>query len=108
MFKQRIVYDRPPLFEAIDAVFHVAGKPLLFSWGDRIFNPMRVHISPELMAHEAIHGERQANVEAWWANYIMSPQFRFDEELPAHRAEYKSLCEQHAHKYTSQRNMRRM
>lgn len=108
MFVQRVVFEKPPLFAAIDAVFKVAGRPILFSWGRLIYNPMRVFVAPELMAHEAVHGERQVNVEAWWANYLISPQFRFDEELPAHRAEFKALCEIHRPQWRSQRGMRRV
>lgn len=89
----RIVYERPPLFELIDAKFHVAGKPVIFSWGDRIYNPERIEIGPGLMAHEAVHGERQrtADIDLWWRQYLASPYFRLQEELPAHRAELRVL-----------------
>lgn len=106
-----VVHDRPPLWDLIDAKFKVAGKPILFAWGERIYNPMGVNVPKELHAHEEIHGERQVAfgnallgvfaapehcVEAWWREYIKSPEFRLAEEIPAHRAEYLSVCKRHA------------
>lgn len=86
--KQQVVFDYPPEFEAIDAVFGVRGKPVIFSYGDRIFNPMRLDIPPQLLAHEAVHGRRQmADVAAWWRRYLADPAFRLAEEVPAHYAE---------------------
>ena len=34
----RIVNDYPPMFDEIDARFHVRGKPFLFAWGSVIYN----------------------------------------------------------------------
>lgn len=87
---------RPPMFAEIDAAFHVAGKRVIFAFGDTIYNPEGVHISEELMAHEAVHGERQAGVglAVWWRRYIADdPAFRLAEEIPAHQAEYAKFCE---------------
>lgn len=103
-----VVHDRPPLWDIIDKTFHVAGKPILFAWGDRIFNPEGVPVPKELHAHEEIHGERQLAFAGcgpltaedclvnWWRAYIESPAFRLAEEIPAHRAEYLSFCKRHA------------
>lgn len=116
----RVVQAQPPLIDEIDAVFHVRGKPVLFAWGDRIFNPLGIPVPPELMAHEAVHGERQLGtavagtargedaLRQWWHRYLTDPDFRLAEELPAHVAEFRSLCDQHRHKWHSERNMRRM
>lgn len=95
----RIIHDRPPLFEQIDAAFQVAGKPLVFCWGEVIFNPEGIRISPELIKHEEVHSERQGRSEeqiaAWWRRYIENPDFRYSEELLAHRAEYRAFCRRH-------------
>ena len=103
-----IIYDRPPLWDMIDAKFHVAGRPILFAWGDRIYNPERVNVPKELHAHEEIHGARQlqfnsrlaydsddARICQWWYAYIDSAPFRLIEETPAHRAEYQAYCKRH-------------
>jgi hypothetical protein len=90
-----IVIDVPPLWDEIDAAFKVAGKSVVFSWGDKIFNPQDVDIPPEIIVHEAVHGERQlSDIVGWWHRYIDEQQFRFDEELLAHQAEYNFLAEQ--------------
>lgn len=94
---QIIVKDYPPLFDEIDAVFRVRGKDVFYAWGDRIFNPNGLIIPPELLAHEAIHGQRQGTNEQsiidWWKRYIHEPSFRLAEEIPAHQAEYQYLME---------------
>ena len=89
----RIIYERPPMYDEIAARFPIAGKPVFFSWGDVIYHPMGVTISPHLMLHEAMHGERQIKlgVERWWEAYISSDHFRLIEETLAHQVEYRSL-----------------
>ena len=70
---------------------------VIFSWGELIYNPHGIVIAPALMAHEAVHGKRQAeyggkfSVEAWWQSYIADPEFRYREELPAHAAEFRVM-----------------
>ena len=96
--------DYPPNIAEIDAVFNVANKPILFAYGTRIYNPLRIDIPRELIAHEKVHGDRQipylappmvatpeVSIEAWWRRYLQDPEFRLVEELWAHRAEYQSL-----------------
>ena len=55
----RVVVGLPPLFGEIDAAFDVRGKAIIFAWGDTIFDPNGGGVPPELLAHEAVHGERQ-------------------------------------------------
>ena len=104
----KVVIDRPPLWNAINAKFHVAGRPVIFAWGNIIYNPEGVTVTRELRAHEEIHGERQIDymhsqrwtqqdaIEEWWKAYIESPTFRLNEEVPAHAAEYKAYCKRHS------------
>jgi len=93
----KIVVGYPPMIKEIDAKFHVKHRPVIFSWGDTIFNPMGGAIQPELIAHEEVHGQRQREVGAgvveWWTLYIHSSKFRLDEEVAAHIAEYQYLVE---------------
>ena len=97
---QQVVNENPPFIDQIDRVFHTKGKPVLYSWGDRIYCPVPMEITPALRAHEAVHGERQMaysdpdiedGILAWWMRYIGDPVFRLAEELVAHRAEYRLL-----------------
>lgn len=92
-----IIHENPPLIDEIDRVFHVRGKPVIFSWGNRIYLPMGGEVPAELMAHELVHCDRQGATEQqitdWWERYLIDPQFRLDEEVPAHWAEYQCLIE---------------
>jgi len=93
----QVVRARPPLFDLIDAKFNILGKPVLFSYGTKIFIPTgSLDVSPALMAHEGVHGARQlvykGGIEAWWLRYIADIDFRAAEEVLAHRAEYRHLC----------------
>lgn len=92
---QRIVREYPPLYDEIAAAFDLEGKLSyvrpIFSWGSEIYNPHGVAIPPCLVAHEAVHGIRQReNVSAWWRRYIDDSEFRLQEEVLAHVAEYRS------------------
>lgn len=104
----RVVKGLPPLFDEIDAAFNVRGKPVFFAWGDTIYNPAGLVVTPPIAAHERVHGDRQGkDIAAWWRRYIAEPDFRLCEEIPAHIAEFKAMCEWKAHSWVSQRNMRR-
>lgn len=94
--KQTIVTDYPPIYDQIQTVFDLhPSDSIIFSWGDRIYNPMDWDIPPELLAHELVHGQRQGTSEAqivdWWMKYMNRPTFRLNEETYAHRAEYQWL-----------------
>lgn len=45
------------------------------------------------MDHEEVHSKRQGKnldvIEEWWNRYLIDKQFRFNEELLAHKAEYQ-------------------
>ena len=90
---QRIVIAPPPNLEASAAVFPAARKPgTFFSWGDLIYNPTGVMLPPQIIAHELVHGQRQEGcIEDWWNQYLTDKDFRFNEELLAHVAEYKLI-----------------
>lgn len=88
----RIVRDIPPNYAEIIKVFPVAGKPILYAYGDTIFNPYDGHVTAALQAHEEVHGQRQGgDPSLWWAQYLNSRIFRFVEELEAHTEEYRVL-----------------
>lgn len=94
---QTIVIGHPPMWEEIRAAFPraAAQKGVIFSWGRKIFNPDNVRLDAGLIAHEAVHGQRQGteemHVKDWWRRYIDDRQFRLDEEIPAHIAEMKRM-----------------
>ncbi len=91
-----ILFRRPPNFEAIHKVFPMAdGLGVIFAYAPYIFVPSGNSLPPELIAHEQVHIDRQTamGVDAWWQRYLVDVEFRYLEELLAHRAEYQKLCE---------------
>jgi hypothetical protein len=97
--------EYPPMIKEIDAAFHVIGKPIIYAWGDTIYNPMKVPMYPQYFGHEAVHGMRQMefniegsnlnSIENWWRRYIADPEFRLNEEIPAHMVEYAVFRDRH-------------
>jgi hypothetical protein len=100
--KPIVVVERPPVYDRCVDVFGkaaIVGKPILWSWGDRIYNPEDVDIPPELFAHEAAHaaqqGTEEKGIRRWWDNYLRDPKFRFEEEVLGHRAEWFNYVRRH-------------
>jgi hypothetical protein len=88
-----VVRAYPPIYSAIADRFPVRGKPVIFAYGDVIYNPTGPDLTEDLRVHEEVHCARQlvAGVDAWWARYLTEVDFRLEEELVAHRAEYRLL-----------------
>lgn len=89
-----VKYERPPNFDRILAAFPDADKPgVMFAYGSYIYKPDGGFIPLALHHHEAVHIHRQLRVDMtpdrWWELYIADPEFRYNEELLAHVAEYK-------------------
>lgn len=86
----------PPNYWQINAAFNVRGRPVIFCYGDTIYNPKRIKVGPDLIAHESVHSVQQdRDPAAWWQRYIDDPRFRLHEEIAAHRAEYRVSGERH-------------
>jgi len=93
--EMKIIIARPPNFEDIVRVFPTADNPnIIFAYNNAIYSPSGFDISEHLIAHEQVHCKRQGNLtgtEIWWNEYLSNPEFRYNEELLAHRAEYRSM-----------------
>jgi hypothetical protein len=90
-----IIVDRPPIYDQAAKVFPLQGREI-FAWGDKIYNPGGYVIPQWLIAHEQVHKGQQedhGSPETWWAQYLVDVEFRFQEELDAHRAEFRSFCQ---------------
>jgi hypothetical protein len=85
----KVVAEYPPNIDKLDPVFHCKDKPVIYAYGDTIYNPHRIYIPNHLMGHEAVHIARQmqGGADAWWDKYIADDEFRYAEELVAHRME---------------------
>ena len=91
----KVVKAYPPNYAKIVSVLPGAVKHgIVFTYGDTVYAPSGVELPPEIMAHEAMHCQRQHDPEAWWAQYLADPQFRMVEELYAHAVEYEFLASQ--------------
>ena len=89
-----IINELPPNFEQIKAAFPRAGNPgVVFAYCPDIYNPSGITLPPALIAHENVHMERQTAwlQQKWWEQYIADSEFRYNEELLAHVAEFKAL-----------------
>lgn len=89
-----IIKAPPPNYAEIIAAFPFVAtqRGVFFCYGGTIFNPDGFTLRPSLVAHEREHSKRQnGNPAAWWERYISDVEFRFNEELAAHRVEYASF-----------------
>lgn len=88
----KLVKDYPPNILEIDAHFHTMGQPILYTYGDTIYNPLGIHVPNYLAAHEFTHiMQQRGEPEAWWRKYIEDEEYRYAEELAAHRTELSIL-----------------
>lgn len=97
MKNMKISFSKPPIYKEACELFGIKdGDPVIFTFGSIIFNPSNVNLTPDLMAHEAVHGRQQqmdpdvANV--WWKRYLADPAFRIEQEVEAYATQYAVLC----------------
>lgn len=91
----------PPNYEAIKAAFSLGDRPILFTYGDTIFNVTLRRLPNHLITHEATHAKQQGEDPAgWWEKYLQDPAFRTEQELEAYRAQYA-----HVRNETKDRNV---
>ena len=86
----------PNYFEILKYIPQARRHGVIFAYGDKIYSPNpKSIITKHLYAHECVHGRRQIEigVEEWWHRYLTDLDFRYNEELLAHRAEFKSMKE---------------
>lgn len=94
----KIVRERPPNYDKIVAAFPLVARQrgIFFAYDDTIFNPDGAELTPSLIAHEVAHCERQqlfaaSGADGWWTCYCADPLFRLEEEIIAHRAEWRDF-----------------
>jgi hypothetical protein len=92
--KMKVVAGFPPNIHEIAKIFNINGIPVVFAYGDTLYNPTNAHITRDLLIHETTHAVRQGNdVEGWWNKYLNDTEFRILEELEAYANQYKAYCE---------------
>ncbi len=88
----QIVKDFPPNIKQLYSKFKIT-PDTVFTYGDKLYNPMGNHITQDLMIHEETHERQQKvyGVDQWWAMYIENPIFRLTQEAEAYGEQYKFL-----------------
>jgi hypothetical protein len=90
-FNRKIKIKRglPPNYKLLAKHFPMKGNEI-FTYGNKIYTQSR--LSSALLAHEKVHVRQQLKmgVEIWWKKYIEDREFRFQQELEAHRAEFRA------------------
>lgn len=86
----KLVYSKeiPPVYQQLHDMFGVEWEDgLIIAWDGKIHCKETPY--PQKWIHEEVHLIRQKEIgnEAWWRLYMENPEFRFDEELLAYRAE---------------------
>jgi hypothetical protein len=88
----RIVKGYPPNFRAIAAALPSAKTmSAIFTYGGTIYTGTgATDLSEALVAHETVHSRQQGgDPAAWWDLYLNDSQIRFEQELEAHREEFR-------------------
>lgn len=93
----KIKYEEPPIWASVKTAFDFNEKTTIFTFGDTIYNPAGLNVTEDLQVHEGVHEKQQAAMNVmgklgparWWKKYIKDPEFRFEQELEAYRAQYK-------------------
>lgn len=89
-----ISHEFPPNIDTIRDHFPLTGNEI-FAYDGVIYHPGSGHLTAPLIAHEQVHFRQQEEVGGaaqWWDLYIKNPEFRFDQELEAHREELRVFC----------------
>ncbi len=85
-------FEFPPNIDKIRARFDIEGKPVVFTYGDTLYNPHKGNIERHLYVHEETHVKQQGdNPEAWWDEYMTNDQFRLAQEVMAYRNQYNYI-----------------
>ena len=82
-------FEFPPNYDKIAKVFDIEGKPVVFTYGNTLYNPLKGGIPNHLWIHEETHTRQQNdNPDAWWDEYLTNPAFRLKQEVEAYHNQY--------------------
>ncbi len=86
-----IVKDYPPNIHEIAKKFKLH-KGVVFTYGNKLYNPDDGPIDTALLIHEQTHTEQQGDdPESWWKRYISDPKFRINQEVEAYQNQYQRM-----------------
>lgn len=108
MAKNGIVQDWPPNIEEIRAVLPVSERNI-FAYGEVIYSPGSPHLPEWLIAHEEVHFQQQdGEPDVWWRRFLADPAFRLEQELEAHRVEFRFFCKENRDRNARSRYLREL
>lgn len=89
-----VINEYPPNYKDITAVLQIVGRDsIVFTYGDKLYNPSGAVIADHLMVHEETHKRQQGQTTPaeWWRKYLADEEFRLDQELLAYRLQYRFM-----------------
>ena len=90
-----IVQGKPPNYAEIVRMFPAAAmRGTIFTYGEIVYVNGDPTLNTQLKAHEAVHIDQQRRAggpDHWWDRYLEDATYRLEQELVAHRAEYRTL-----------------
>lgn len=90
-----IIYGYPPNIEEIKKHFSLSDS-VVFTYGNKLYNPHKGHVDEHLMKHEETHARQQGDdPAAWWKKYLSDPEFRLQQEAEAYGRQYRSFAVHH-------------
>ncbi len=86
----KIVTEFPPNFEIIKlSLGNIEEHTPIFCYGDTIYNPFNIDVTPDLEMHEEVHSQQQgADPATWWHYYLQDRDFRLKQEIEAYGKQY--------------------
>lgn len=89
----KILEQFPPNYEEIrKSLGDVEKSRPIFAFGETLYNPFKIAITPDIEAHEEAHMKRQGRMpEIWWQKYLFDKEFRLEEEVIGYGTQYAFL-----------------
>lgn len=86
--------EKPPIFDACAAAFQINPR-VVFTYGDTLYNPFKLHLPEDLVEHEKVHMAQQGHSDdgaaLWWGRYLRDEKFRLAQETAAYGRQYAVL-----------------
>lgn len=89
----KIKIAKPPIYDLVAEQFDIKDKPVVFTYGDVIYNPLNVPVPDHLVVHEQVHTAQQGDdPKGWWYRYLDDVAFRIAQEVEAYGQQYRYIC----------------
>ncbi len=98
-----IVFKKPPIYNDLCAAFNIRPVNVVYTYGDKIYNPDKLELPPEIIEHEKVHmkqqkawmvnEDRKFTPALWWGKYLRDAKFRIDQEAKGYARQYDVICQ---------------